>query len=124
METTSHAKIPMVGFKRHVFVCLNERPADDPVGCCLHRGSEQIFKVLKAGIVKHGLKGVVRVNRAGCLDHCEFGPSVVVYPEGTWYRVTTVEDARELLERHIVGGEEVERLRMDMVPLEASGTEG
>lgn len=114
----------MVGFKRHVFVCLNERPADDPVGCCLHSGSEQVFKVLKAGIVKHGLKGVVRVNRAGCLDHCEFGPSVVVYPEGTWYRIPTVEDAREVLERHIVGGEEVERLRMNPAPAEASGTDG
>jgi (2Fe-2S) ferredoxin len=85
------------------------------VGCCIHRGSEQIFKVLKAGIVKHGLKGTVRVNRAGCLDHCEFGPSVVVYPEGTWYHVPTVEDALEILERHIVGGEIVERLVMDAI---------
>lgn len=115
----------MAGFKRHVFVCLNERAPDDPVGCCIHRGSEQIFKVLKAGTVKHGLKGIVRVNRAGCLDHCSFGPSVVVYPEGTWYRVPTVEDARELLERHLVSGEVVERLLMDAIsPTEASGAGG
>lgn len=105
----------MPGFKRHVFVCLNERDPGDPVGCCLHRGSEQIFKVLKAGAVKHGLKGIVRINRAGCLDHCEFGPSVVIYPEGTWYHVPTVDDAKEILERHIVGGEIVERLLMSNV---------
>jgi len=103
----------MTGFKRHVFVCLNERAEDDPRGCCKHKAAEKIFNVLKAGTVKHKLKGIVRVNRAGCLDHCEFGPSVVIYPEGTWYRVPTVEDAREILERHIVGGEIVERLLMD-----------
>jgi len=103
----------MAGFKRHVFVCLNEREPDDPMGCCLHRGSDEIFKVLKAGTVRLGLKGSVRVNRAGCLDHCEFGPSVVIYPEGTWYHVPSVEDAREILERHIARGEIVERLLMD-----------
>ena len=103
----------MAGFKRHVFVCLNERDPNDPVGCCLHRGSEKLFKILKAGIVKNGLKGVVRVNRAGCLDHCDFGPTVVVYPEAVWYRIVTEEDARELLERHIVGGEVVERLLLE-----------
>ena len=105
----------MIGFKRHVFVCLNEREPDDPLGCCKHRGSERIFNILKAGTVKHKLKGIVRVNRAGCLDQCEFGPSVVIYPEGTWYRIVTEEDAREVLERHIVGGEIVERLLMENV---------
>ncbi len=105
----------MAGFKRHVFVCLNERDLNDPIGCCKHKGSERIFNILKAGTVKHGLKGTVRVNRAGCLDHCDFGPSVVIYPEGTWYRVPTEEDAREILERHIVGGEVVERLLMDNI---------
>lgn len=109
----------MVGFKRHVFVCLNERDPDDPLGCCKHKGSEKIFSVLKAGAVKHKLKGIIRVNRAGCLDHCEFGPSVVIYPEGTWYRVPTVEDAKEILERHIVGGEVVERLLMETVAAES-----
>lgn len=110
----------MTGFKRHVFVCLNERAEDDPRGCCKHKDSEKIFNVLKAGIVKHKLKGTMRVNRAGCLDHCEFGPSVVIYPEGTWYRVPTVEDAREILEKHIVGGEIVDRLLMDAL---VEGTE-
>ena len=77
----------MAGFKRHVFVCLNERPADHPRGCCLGRGGEEIFNHLKSGAAKAGLKDGVRINRAGCLDHCEYGPTVVVYPEGTWYHV-------------------------------------
>lgn len=105
----------MVGYERHVFVCLNERDPSDPVGCCKHRGSEAVFNALKAGTVKHGLKGTVRINRAGCLDYCEHGPSVVVYPEGVWYRVQTVEDAQEILNSHILKGIVVERLLMDNI---------
>ena len=103
------------GFKRHVFVCLNERDRSDPKGCCKHRGSELIFKALKVGAAKAGLDGEVRINRAGCLDHCEYGPSVVVYPEAVWYHVPSVEDAQEVLCEHIVGGRVVERLLMDNI---------
>ncbi|MBM3352336.1 MAG: (2Fe-2S) ferredoxin domain-containing protein [Betaproteobacteria bacterium] len=105
----------MAGFKRHVFVCLNERPAGHPRGCCLGRASEDIFNHLKSGAAKAGLKGEVRINRAGCLDHCEHGPTVVVYPEGTWYHVPTKQDAQEVLEKHIVGGQVVEHLLIDNI---------
>jgi len=101
----------MIGYRRHVFVCLNERDPSDPKGCCKHRGSDAVFKVLKEGVAKAGLKDV-RINRAGCMEHCAHGPSVVVYPEAVWYRVPTAEDAREILASHIVGGKVVERLLM------------
>ena len=104
----------MAGFKRHVFVCLNERDPKDARGCCKHRGSEAIFKALKEGAAKAGLKDV-RINRAGCLDHCEFGPTVVIYPEAVWYHVPSVEDAQEILRRHVVGGTVVEDLLMDRI---------
>jgi (2Fe-2S) ferredoxin len=103
------------GYKRHVFVCLNERDPADARGCCKQRGSEQIFKALKEGTAKAGLQGDVRVNRAGCLDHCEYGPSVVIYPEAVWYHVPTVEDAEEIVREHVVGGRVVERLLMDNI---------
>lgn len=102
----------MAGFRRHVFVCLNERDPKDPKGCCKHRGSDAVFKVLKEGAAKAGLKDV-RINRAGCLDHCAYGPTVVVYPEGVWYHVPTEEDAREVLASHIIDGKIVERLLME-----------
>jgi (2Fe-2S) ferredoxin len=60
-----------------------------------------------------GLKDV-RINNAGCLDRCELGPSVVVYPEGVWYTAKTKADMDEILERHVAGGEIVERLRMPL----------
>ena len=105
----------MTGFRRHIFVCLNERAADDPRGSCKHRGSEAIFKVFKDGTAKAGLKGEVRVNRAGCLDHCEFGPAVVVYPEAVWYHVPAAEDAQAILREHVIDGKVVEKLLIDNV---------
>ncbi len=104
----------MAGYRRHVFVCLNERDPKDPKGCCKHRGSEEVFKVLKAGVAKAGLKDV-RINRSGCMEHCAFGPTVVVYPEAVWYRVQTVEDANEVLSKHILEGKVVERLLIDNI---------
>ncbi|HEY3073682.1 MAG TPA: (2Fe-2S) ferredoxin domain-containing protein [Burkholderiales bacterium] len=105
----------MAGYRRHVFVCLNERDASDPRGCCKQRGSEQIFRALKEGAAKAGLKGDTRINRAGCLDHCELGPSVVVYPEAVWYHVPTVEDAQDIVQEHLVRGNVVERLLMEKI---------
>lgn len=102
------------GYKRHVFVCLNERAPDHPRGCCKHRGAEEIFKALKEGAAKAGLNEV-RINRAGCLEHCEYGPSVVIYPEAVWYHVPTVEDAQEVLSEHVIGGKVVDRLLMEHI---------
>lgn len=99
----------MAGYRRHVFVCQNEREPNHPKGCCKHRGADAIFKVLKEGAHKAGLTDV-RINRAGCLDHCSFGPTVVVYPEAVWYHVPDVEDAREILASHVIGGKVVDRL--------------
>jgi len=58
-----------------------------------------------------GLKNV-RINSAGCLDRCELGPSVVIYPEGVWYSVPTKEDIDEVLQKHLVEGGRVERLML------------
>lgn len=101
------------GYRRHVFVCLNEREPDHPKGSCKHRGADAVFSTLKVGAAKAGLGDDVRINRAGCMEHCQFGPSVVVYPEAVWYRVPTVADAEEILREHVIGGKIVERLLMD-----------
>ncbi|MBI3939931.1 MAG: (2Fe-2S) ferredoxin domain-containing protein [Acidobacteria bacterium] len=101
-----------MGYRHHIFVCVNERPPDSPKGCCAAKGSLNLREFFKLEIKKRGLKGQVRANQAGCLDMCEFGPSVVVYPEGIWYTVRTEQDALEILDRHIGKGEIVERLLM------------
>jgi (2Fe-2S) ferredoxin len=109
-------------FRHHVFVCENRRDPSDPRGCCAARGGEAVREALKAELKRRGLKGSVRANGAGCLDACAQGPAVVVYPEGVWYGHVRPEDVPEIVERHLVGGEPVERLRLRA--LEGAGGEG
>jgi (2Fe-2S) ferredoxin len=56
--------------------------------------------------------GKVRINKAGCLDRCEEGPVVVIYPQGTWYTYVDNSDIDEIIDRHILRGEVVERLKI------------
>jgi len=100
----------MTRYQRHVFVCLNERPEEHPKGCCLRKGSAQVRDTLKAELKKRGLSNVVRANKAGCLDACEYGISMVIYPEGIWYGGVRVEDIPEIIDRTIVQGEVIQRL--------------
>jgi len=90
-------------YEAHVFVCCNRRPEGHRRGSCAAKGSEGLRDYMKARAKELGLAGV-RVNMAGCLDRCEFGPTVVIYPEGVWYRVRTREEADAVLEAHLLRG--------------------
>ncbi len=106
----------MPGFSRHVFVCINERAPGHPRGCCKGKGGEQVRQRFKKELAERGLNGLVRANKAGCLDQCEEGVTVVVYPEQVWYGGVEPGDVAEIVERHIVGGEYVERLMLPDQP--------
>lgn len=106
----------MPRFERHVFVCINQRAPGAERGCCADKGGKAVrdrFKKLLAG---RGLHEIVRANKAGCLDQCERGVTVVIYPEQVWYGGVTTDDVAEIVERHIVGGELVERLLLPDQP--------
>ena len=102
----------MPAFEKHVFVCTNVRPAGHPRGCCSAKNSEAIRDAMKAAVAKRGLSRRIRINLAGCLDQCEHGPNIVVYPEGIWYGFVTLADVEEIVESHLIGGQPVERLRL------------
>jgi len=102
---------PPLFYQRHVFVCTNERPPDHPRGCCKAKGSVELRDYLKMRAKQAGLKDV-RINNAGCLERCELGPSVVIYPEGVWYSPKTREDMDEILQTHLVEGGRVKRLML------------
>ena len=100
---------PAPFYQRHVFCCVNERQAGHKRGCCKRKGSVRLRNYLKARVKELGIEGV-RINQSGCLDRCELGPTMVIYPEGVWYSVSTTADIDDVLETHLLRGGRVDRL--------------
>ena len=98
-------------YRAHVFCCTNQRPAGHERGCCASKGSEKLRNYMKRRAKELGLEGV-RINGAGCLDRCEQGPAIVIYPEGIWYSPKNEADCDEILSVHLQQGGRVERLMM------------
>lgn len=100
-------------YQYHVFFCTNQR--DDGRPCCQDHGAVDARAYLKAKIKELGLSGTgkIRINTAGCLDRCDLGPVVVIYPEETWYSYVDREDLDEILESHLKNGQIVQRLLLD-----------
>ena len=113
----------MPTFERHIFICGNQRPAGHPRGCCDPSGQAHLQKLFKQKLAVLGLKGRVRANQSGCLDQCEHGPNLVVYPDAIWYGNVTEADVDEIIESHIIGGKPVERLRLKDVCLNTEACE-
>lgn len=99
-------------FQKHIFVCINERKTEDKRGCCSSKGASNLLSHLKGRVHEMGLKGKIRVNKAGCLDACSQGPTVVIYPDEVWYAPRTEEDMEEILTDHLLNNRRVERLQI------------
>ncbi len=104
-------------YRKHVFCCINERPAGHPRGCCKEKGSEGLRDYMKAKAKALGLDDI-RINASGCLDRCELGPTMVIYPEGVWYGYKTKADLDEIIRTHLIEGGRVVRLMLhpDQLP--------
>jgi (2Fe-2S) ferredoxin len=99
-------------YERHVFFCCNQRTNGE--ACCADKGAQDMRDYAKKRVKELGLSGPgkVRVNQAGCLDRCEEGPCIVVYPEAVWYTYVDRADIDEIVEEHLQGGRVVDRLRI------------
>jgi (2Fe-2S) ferredoxin len=99
-------------YQHHVFFCCNQR-APGKACCCIH-GAQELREYAKERVkaLKLNGEGKVRINQAGCLDRCEEGPVLVVYPEGVWYTYVDAEDIDEIISEHLQNGRVVERLRI------------
>jgi (2Fe-2S) ferredoxin len=99
-------------YRYHVFFCTNFR--EDGTACCANHQAQAMRDYAKARIKELGLsgRGKVRINNAGCLDRCEEGPVVVIYPEGTWYTYVDREDIDEIIDQHLLHGRTVDRLKI------------
>jgi (2Fe-2S) ferredoxin len=113
---------PRLFYDRHIFMCNNVRPEGHPRGCCMARaeeagGFDKLRGYARAKAQQMGIQNV-RFNAAGCLDRCEYGPNMVIYPEGVWYTFKSQADIDEILETHLKNGGRVERLMLqpDQLP--------
>ena len=102
---------PKPYFDAHIFVCTNRRPDGHKRGSCSARGSEHLRDYMKARAKELDIEDI-RVNTAGCLDRCELGPAIVIYPEGVWYTARTEADIDAILEKHVQKGGRVPALMM------------
>jgi (2Fe-2S) ferredoxin len=99
-------------FEKHVFCCINKRSVSNPKGCCSLKNSEKLHIELKLKIKDLKLNKKIRINKSGCLDRCELGPVMVIYPEGVWYSFKNSEDIDEILNSHLLKNKVVERLKI------------
>jgi (2Fe-2S) ferredoxin len=100
-------------FDKHVFFCTNQRTGGE--ACCNNHGAQKARDYVKDRVKALGISGShnrIRINSAGCLDRCEEGPVIVVYPEGTWYTYVDEKDLDEIIEEHLKNGRIVERLKI------------
>lgn len=102
----------MSHFQHHVFFCTNQRANGE--ACCQDHGASELRAYAKDRVRALGaeLRGKVRINTAGCLDRCEQGPVLVIYPEAVWYTFNSRADIDEILEEHLRHGRVVERLKL------------
>jgi len=101
----------MAKFKHHVFICTNERDDSASRPSCGKKGNK-LKDAFKDAIKDAGLKHSVRANISGCLDQCEHGPMVVVYPEAVWYGFVRVSDVQEIVSEHLAKGRPIARLQL------------
>ncbi|PIQ27761.1 ferredoxin [bacterium (Candidatus Blackallbacteria) CG17_big_fil_post_rev_8_21_14_2_50_48_46] len=101
---------PTAPYQKHILVCTNERPAGSSRVSCGHCGGAGIRLRFAELLKEHGLKGQVRASKTGCLDVCELGPVVVVYPQDLWYVGVQAEDVEEIFQTSVLKDGIVERL--------------
>lgn len=102
---------PNSKYEKHIFICVNERNPDSSRGDCTRCGGQEIRLEFVRLINQYGLKGKVRANKSGCLDACELGPTVVIYPGGIWYNQISLSDVEEIFKTSVLGNDAVKRLR-------------
>lgn len=102
-------------YDKHIFICINQRAAGAPRKSCGEVHGMEIVDAFKKKLKEKNLPLRLRAQKAGCLDICDFGQTVAIYPEGVFYVGVELRDVDEIIEEHIVNNRVVERLRLENV---------
>jgi (2Fe-2S) ferredoxin len=97
--------------EKHVFVCMQSRPAGHPRGSCAERGAQDVMAEFGQQFEQKGLWGRFLLTSCGCVGSCNQGPSVLVYPEGILYGPVAKADVSAIIDEHLLGDAPVERLK-------------
>jgi (2Fe-2S) ferredoxin len=98
------AKVGIGGYRRHVFLCTGP-------SCCTPEEGMAAWEILKQGVKDNGLGAGPNAcyrTKVGCLRICCHGPTLVVYPEGTWYSGMTAERIPRFVREHLVEGQPIQ----------------
>ena len=97
-------------YKKHVLLCTNQKAAGKP--CCANTGGEDFFHYMNAQLKELGLHGpgMIRVSKSGCLGRCNYGPCIVIYPEGVWYSYSSYADIDKIIACHLQADTKVDEL--------------
>src|SRR5581483_5527573 len=86
-------KLGIGHYRRHVFLCTGP-------SCCTPETGLAAWEALKKGIKENNVSACQR-SKVGCLRICCHGPTLVVYPEGTWYHGMTAERMPRFVQEHL-----------------------
>jgi len=92
-----HEKVP---YQKMIFVCMNAEEKNGRPACGL-RGAEVICDALKSEVKSRGLKGRIRALKSGCMDLCEKGPNVMVFPDQVLHTGVTEQDIPALFKKYL-----------------------
>lgn len=98
-------------FDKHIFICTNQRPEGAPRPSCGEQHGMQLVEEFRKQLKEKKLPLKIRAQKTGCLDICNFGPTLVIYPEGIFYVGVQLSDVKEIIEEHLENNRPVERLR-------------
>lgn len=79
---------------------------------CISAGAYKLKEALKTELTKHKISDEVNIIETGCMGPCDYGPVMMVYPEGIFYRKVRADDISELVEEHIMKGRPLKRLML------------
>ncbi len=96
----------------HVFICQNHRPDNIVKGCCRSKGSDKLLDHMKM-LIKNLAVSNSLVTKSGCLNQCDRGIALVIYPQNVWYSVKSIDDISEIVESHIQNNKIVNKLLME-----------
>jgi len=99
-------------YDKHIFICTNQRATGAARKSCGEAHGMEIVDAFKKKLNELKLPIKLRAQKAGCLDICDFGQTIVIYPEGVFYVGVELTDVDEIIHEHIINNRVVERLRL------------